>query len=125
MLWASSRRVDVPIIEKSEKVIARSLSGQIWNANDYRYTGYLFQLKMDGRKRTAGPAHIVLISQDHTAFPFLPLARTYGGDFLLMAPAEQYIQRIRNAGDSLYGGEEQEENIHSGPDHEQSRLKPR
>jgi len=29
-----SRRVNVPIIENSEEVIANCLSGQIWNAND-------------------------------------------------------------------------------------------
>ena len=61
------------------------------------------QKNLDGRKRTAGPALIVLISQDYTAFPFPPLARTCWRDHLRSASGEQYIQPIRNTGDSPYG----------------------
>jgi hypothetical protein len=60
-------------------------------------------LNLVERKRSASPALIVLISQDVTAFLFLPFARSYCCDIRSSPWAKQYIQGIRNARDSLDG----------------------
>ena len=60
--------------------------------------------KLDGRKRTAGPALIVLISQDVTAFLFLPIAGTYRDHLRSAEDSEQYIECIRTI-DRRAGGD--------------------
>jgi hypothetical protein len=62
------------------------------------------RLQLVGGKRTAGPALIVLISQDVTAFLFPPVERLCWGDIPVMAAMNQYKQGIKNTEVSLYGG---------------------
>ena len=77
-----------------------------------------FRRNLVGRKKTAGPAHIALISQDITAFLFPPVERCCCGDIASTAAAKQYMQGIRNTEVSLYAG-----HIHRGRQEDiQARL---